>query len=93
MRPLQLEEGIKYLTDLVRGKGAEATISEADFAREAGVGIVVSDEEIAETLAKIFEENAAQIKELGHAFEFSKIIYKARDSLKWADQKKVMDLI
>jgi glutaminyl-tRNA synthetase len=28
-----------------------------------------------------------------HAFDFSKIIYKAREGLKWADQKKVMDLI
>lgn len=26
-------------------------------------------------------------------FDFSKIIYKAREGLKWADQKKVLDLI
>ena len=46
----QMDEGIKYLTDLVRTKGAEAQINEEDFKREAGIGIVVTDEEIATKL-------------------------------------------
>lgn len=85
MKPLQLEEGIKHLADLVRGKGAEAKIDQEEFNKEAGVGVVVTDEEITEKLQKIYDEFAGQIAELGAAFEFSKIIYKARDVLKWAD--------
>jgi glutaminyl-tRNA synthetase len=64
-----------------------------EFNREAGIGITVSDEEVVATIEKIFGENDALIKEQGHAFDFSKLIYKARDLLKWADQKKVMELI
>ena len=45
-----MDEGIKYLTDLVRTMGAEAQINEEDFKREAGIGIVVTDEEIATKL-------------------------------------------
>lgn len=81
------------MTEVVRKSGAEAKINEEEFNREAGVGIVVSDDEINATVAKIFEESAALIKEHGHSFDFSKIIYKAREGLKWADQKKVLDLI
>ncbi len=81
------------MTEVVRKQGAEAKINEEEFNREAGVGIVVTDEEIAASLDKIFSESDALIKEQGHAFDFAKIIYKARDVLKWADQKKVLDLI
>ncbi len=84
-RALQLDEGIKYVAEVVRKLGAEAKINEEEFNREAGIGITVSDEEIASTIGKIFEENDALIKEHGHAFDFSKLIYKARDVLKWAD--------
>lgn len=84
-RALQLDEGIKYVAEVVRKLGAEAKINEEEFKREAGIGITVSDEEVASTIGKIFEENDALIKEHGHAFDFSKLIYKARDVLKWAD--------
>jgi hypothetical protein len=85
VKPLQLEEGIKYVAEVVRKNGAEAKINQEEFNKEAGVGIVVSDDEITATVAKIFEENAALIKEHGHAFDFAKIIYRAREGLKWAD--------
>jgi hypothetical protein len=39
-----LEEGIKFITEVVRKQGAEAKINQAEFDREAGVGIVVTDE-------------------------------------------------
>lgn len=93
VKALQLDEGIKYITDIVRKQGGEAQINIEEFNRESGVGIIVTDEEINVTLATIFEENQLQIAEHGASFDFAKIIYKARDSLKWADQKKVMDLI
>lgn len=84
-RALQLDEGIRYVAEVVRKLGAEAKINEDEFKKEAGIGITVSDEEVVSTIEKIFEENDALIKEHGHAFDFSKLIYKARDVLKWAD--------
>ena len=89
----QLEEGIRFLTELVRSKGVEAHIDEEVFKRESGIGIVISDEEIASFVGRLYEENMATIKEQGHSFDFTKLIYKARDEMKWADQKKVIDLI
>jgi hypothetical protein len=59
----QLDEGIKYITDLVRKQGADASINDEDFKREAGVGIVVTDEEILAKLDSIFAEHDAAIKE------------------------------
>ena len=82
---LQLDEGIRYVAEVVRKLGAEVKINEDEFKKEAGIGITVSDEEVVSTIEKIFEENDALIKEHGHAFDFSKLIYKARDVLKWAD--------
>jgi hypothetical protein len=55
------------------------------FKREAGVGVVVTEKEIAEFVDKLFEDNKEAIKATGHGFEFNKLIYKARDDLKWAD--------
>ena len=34
-----------------------------------------------------------EIKEQGHDYQFNTIIYKVRDDLKWADQKKVIEYI
>jgi glutaminyl-tRNA synthetase len=85
VRPLQLDEGIKYVAEVVRKQGAEAKINAEEFSKEAGIGINVTDEEIAETVGKIFAESDALIKEHGHSFDFAKIIYKAREHLKWAD--------
>lgn len=51
------------MTDVVRKLGAEAKINEEEFNREAGVGILVSDDEINATVGKIFEESASLIKE------------------------------
>jgi hypothetical protein len=43
VKPAQLDEAIKYLTDLVRNKGVEAKVDEEVFKKEAGVGVVVTD--------------------------------------------------
>jgi hypothetical protein len=88
-----VDEALKYLANLVRSKGKDAKVDEEEFKRESGIGIVVTDEEIIRVVDGIFEENKAQIDELGASFDFVKIIYKCRDVLKWADQKKVIDLI
>lgn len=73
------------MTEVVRNKGAEAPIDEEVFKRESGIGIVVTDEEIATFVSKLYEDNLDAIKEQGHSFDFTKLIYKARDEMKWAD--------
>ena len=49
------------MTDLVRTNGAEAAIDLAVFNREAGIGITVTDEEIAATLDAIFASHMKDI--------------------------------
>lgn len=93
LKPAQLEEGIKYLTELVRHKGKDASVDEDTFKLEAGVGVSVTEEQIIAFVDKLFEENKAAIEEEKHAFEFNKLIYRGRDELKWGDQKKIIDLI
>lgn len=63
MKPQQLDEAIKFLTDLVRNKGAEAPIDEEQFKKESGVGITITDEEITSFVNKLYEDNNATIKE------------------------------
>jgi len=92
-RPAQLEEAIKHLTEVVRSKGQDAPIDEEVFKHEAGVGVVVTDEEVLAFVDKLFEDHKEGITAQGHSFEFNKLIYKARDDLKWADQKRVIELI
>ena len=55
--------------------------------------MVVPDEEIVAFVDRLFEENKAAIEAAGSAFEFNKLLYRARDELKWADQKRVVELI
>lgn len=57
VKALQLNEGIKYITDIVKNEGVEAKINIQEFNREAGVGIIVTDDEINVTLAAIFHDN------------------------------------
>jgi len=73
------------LTNVVRNKGTESAIDDEEFKRESGIGVVISEDDIANFVSKLFEENAENIKELGQGFDFSKLIYRARDELKWAD--------
>ena len=92
-RPLQVDEAIKFLSDWVRKRGAEVAVDEELLKKEAGVGVVVTEEEIQTFVEKLFNEHAEEIKEKGRDFDFPKLIYKARDDLKWAEQKRVIELI
>ena len=53
--------------------------------KEAGVGVVVTEEEIQSFVERLYAENAEAIKESGRDFDFPKLIYRARDEMKWAD--------
>lgn len=57
VKPAQLEEGIKWLTELVRSKGKDAAVDEETFKKESGVGVVVTEEQIVAFVDKLFEEN------------------------------------
>lgn len=87
----QIQEGIEYLVTIAKTKGAELEIDREEFAKVCGVGVVVTDEDIQRVIEKVFEENKEAIAAKGHDFSFNTILYKVKDEIKWADQKKVMD--
>lgn len=61
------------------------------FERASGVGIVVTDEEIAAAVTKVFADNEAAIKEQRYHFNFMKLLQpiKAIGDMAWADISKV----
>ena len=54
---------------------------------------MIPDEDIDKLITRLFEDNKAEIVEKGYDYQFNNIVYKARDEMKWADAKKVLDLI
>ena len=58
-----MDEAIKFLSDLVRKLGKEAKVDLDLLNKEAGVGIVVTDEDIRAVINTIFEEQRAKIVE------------------------------
>ena len=75
----------------MKQKGGEMELNVEEFERVCGVGVVVSEEDIKRIVAKVFEENKEEIMKKEHMFQFNKLLYKVKEELKWADQKKVID--
>ena len=65
----------------------------AKFEEECGVGIVITQEQIEEFVNNLFEENKAKIEEEKWDFKFPDFIHKAREELKWADGKTIVNTI
>ena len=89
----QLDEGIKWLDLNLKKHGEGYKIDDAEFAEATGVGVVVTQEEVDAAVNAEFDANAAALKEEGHDFDFSKILRKLREEMKWADGAAVNDTI
>lgn len=63
------------------------------FEEETGVGVVITQENVNETVDKLFEDHKEEIKAQEWDFPFASFIVKAKDSLKFADGKMIMDTI
>lgn len=89
----QLDEAIKWLDDRIKANGKEYKIEQAEWEAASGVGVVVTEEQIAAAVDKLFDEHALQIKELGHDFQFNIFLNKMKDHYKWADGGLVRNVI
>ena len=63
------------------------------FEKDCGVGVVITQEQIEETVTKLFETNKEEIASQGWDFNFSLLIKAAKDELKWAEGKSIVDTI
>jgi glutaminyl-tRNA synthetase len=86
----QLEGAIGFLKKTIAEKGVEAEIDSAEFEKESGVGIVVTEDDIVNCVNTLFEKNKTEIEEKKHDFNFNTIVYEARELMKWADFQIVM---
>uniref|UniRef100_A0A7S3HZG3 glutamine--tRNA ligase n=2 Tax=Favella ehrenbergii TaxID=182087 RepID=A0A7S3HZG3_9SPIT len=75
----------------LQGKEFEVDLSVLDSA--TGVGVVVTEEQIDETVNALFEESKALIEEQKHDFNFGLLLTKANKALKWADGAMVRDKV
>mmetsp|Transcript_10955 Transcript_10955/g.20126 ORF Transcript_10955/g.20126 Transcript_10955/m.20126 type:complete len:794 (-) Transcript_10955:162-2543(-) len=78
----QLAELIKQLT-----KGPDS-FDKKTFETACGVGVVVSEQEVKDTIAKLFSDNASILKAKRYGAQ-GMLFGKARGLLKWADGKTV----
>ncbi|CAI2386854.1 unnamed protein product [Moneuplotes crassus] len=74
-------------------KSATGDLDTAKFDEACGVGVTVTQEQIDEFVNKVFEENKDKIEEEKWDFQFATFIHQARDALKWADGKAIMNSI
>jgi len=82
----QIEAAIAYIKTI-----GDATVDLKEFEAAAGVGVVVTDQQIKDTIKALFELHKDAILKERYTFNFATFLHKARDSLKWADGKKVVD--
>ena len=86
----QVMEAVKYLNKLSRTNDAE--LDEKEFDKQCGVGIQVSNEELAEKIRQIVKENEQELLEQRYLFPYKTLIFHIRDDprLKWGDKSFAM---
>lgn len=73
-------------------KGVEE-VDIAKFENDCGVGVVITQTEVDECINTLFSEHDAKIKEEGWDFNFTALIHLAKEKLKWAEGKMIIDTI
>eukprot|EP00670_Eutreptiella_braarudii_P004929 CAMPEP_0174288272 /NCGR_PEP_ID=MMETSP0809-20121228/19879_1 /TAXON_ID=73025 ORGANISM="Eutreptiella gymnastica-like, Strain CCMP1594" /NCGR_SAMPLE_ID=MMETSP0809 /ASSEMBLY_ACC=CAM_ASM_000658 /LENGTH=905 /DNA_ID=CAMNT_0015385349 /DNA_START=41 /DNA_END=2758 /DNA_ORIENTATION=+ len=82
----QLDCALAFLTETPNVVAGDPT-----FEKESGVGVIVTDEEIIDAVAKAFEENKAKILEDRYQYNFGFMLGRLlkADHIKWADSAKL----
>jgi len=93
IRDGKIDTGSRLTAAFASLKGMEGDVDVKAFEEDCGVGINITQEQIDEFVNKIFNENKEKIEEQKWDFEFSEFIHKAREALKWADGKLIMNTI
>eukprot|EP01022_Parablepharisma_sp_SALTPOND_P019350 TRINITY_DN3287_c0_g1_i1.p2 TRINITY_DN3287_c0_g1~~TRINITY_DN3287_c0_g1_i1.p2 ORF type:complete len:769 (-),score=124.95 TRINITY_DN3287_c0_g1_i1:13395-15701(-) len=84
----QLEAAIAYTKTI-----GDTDINIKEFEVASGVGVVVTDQQIMDTVKALFELHKSAILKERYAFNFATLLHKTKESLKWADGKKVFDAV
>lgn len=74
-------------------KGVEGEADQEKLSIDCGVGVTVTQKDVDDVIDKLFEDHKEEIKEKEWDFPFPNFIHKAKETLKWADGKMIMDTI
>ena len=92
-RSVQLDEGIKFVDQLMASEGKDAAVDIAALDSATGVGIVITEADVIAAVDAAFAEDAAAIDEQKHDYNYGILISKLAKSLKWADGLMVKDKV
>ncbi|KAM7453668.1 hypothetical protein BLSTO_05583, partial [Blastocystis sp. subtype 1] len=82
----QVSEAISYLKKLP----SNDSFNESSFKAACGVGVIVSDKEIADAVKGVVNAHRDELIEQRYAYPISRLMYSLRDgNMKWADGRKV----
>jgi len=85
-----MDEAIIYMKAQAEKDGDKHKINDADFDKESGVGIVVTEDDMRKLIDDEFEVHVAEIKELEWMFPWKKLVAGIEARNKWADKKFIM---
>ena len=85
-----MDEAIVYMKAQMVTHGDKMKINDAEFDKESGVGIVVTETDMRKLIDDEFEVHTAEIKELEWMFPWKKLVGGIEDRNKWADKKFIM---
>ena len=84
-RELQITEAVAFNKEQIKIHGDSYEIKMPEFEAASGVGVVVTDQDYDNFLDAAFQKHDAEIKELGHGFQFAKLINDFKAVQKWGD--------
>ena len=88
----QVDEAVKFIRTMIND---QRPFSSDDFNKATGVGVVVSEKEIRDTIVKAISDNKGTIMEEGHRYPKGKLLSSpaVKEKLMWADGKVVADVL
>jgi len=89
----QIDAGIAFLEGKVHSVGEGFKIDDAEFDKASGVGIVITEEQIQAEIDSYCTANEAEIKRLGHGYNWPVAIKAIKDKLMWADGASMQKLV
>lgn len=85
-----MDEAIVYMKAQMEKHGDKMKINDAEFDKESGVGIVVTEADMRKLIDDEFEVHSTEIKELEWMFPWKKLVAGIEQRNKWADKKFIM---
>lgn len=89
----QMDEGIKWVEQKSRKEGKDWTFTDEELNEVTGVGVIVTQEQITQSVNAAYEKYAKEIESEGHDFNFGKILLEVRELHKWGDGGLMKDAV